>query len=44
MDLVCDAADAIGEFSGVRDDLVGSVVAAVFDRPAVIDCGVLDGS
>ncbi len=45
MDLVCDTTDSIGELRGVRNDLVGGVVAAIFfNRPAVVNYVVLDGS
>jgi hypothetical protein len=45
VDLICDTTNSIWELGGVRDDLVGSVVAAIFlNGPAVVDCVVLDGS
>lgn len=45
MNLICDTTNSIGKLSGVRDDLVSNVVAAIiFNRPAIVDCAVLDDS
>lgn len=45
MDLICNTANSIRKLGGIRDNLVGCVVAAIFfNRPAVVDFTVLDNS
>jgi hypothetical protein len=42
MDLVCDATDTIRKLGKVRADPVSVFVAAVFDRPAIVDYEALE--
>lgn len=44
MDLVCDATDTIRKLGEVGTNPVSSFVAAVFDRPAIVDYEVLEPS
>lgn len=41
MDLICDATNTIRKLGEVRTDPVTGFVATVFDRPAIVDYGVL---